>query len=245
MATDVPHASNSPAAWMDQLSDRLGSLIPGGYRLPPRHPVKVSLVMVLLGIVSGWAVGAVALITHALDQTTNIPIFKASGLCFGLLVVIPWLLWMNQTYRILIGVVVYSLFAAFGHIPAARFVFDKVRSHAPFGMTAGIMHASSGMMFGVIWSGGVLLLLRRFSWIWWIAFIVISAGASWSVSALLPNNYSGSTLWIYFASNLSFALRFMTLHVCAALCLGIWRWDWTPRAKFELSASERLAGSDA
>ncbi len=43
-----PNSAVDMSPWMDRLSDRLGSLIPGGSRWPPRHPVKVSLVMGIL-----------------------------------------------------------------------------------------------------------------------------------------------------------------------------------------------------
>lgn len=39
---------------MDRVSDWLGGFVPGCAHLPPRHPIKVSLVMGFLGLISGW-----------------------------------------------------------------------------------------------------------------------------------------------------------------------------------------------
>src|SRR5262245_34163734 len=85
------------AAWMDHLSDRIGSLLPGGYRLPPRHPVKVSLVMLLLvagnfclmqnlAILLGFVLGDMA---H--EGLMILMVF----LGFGILVLIPWAAWLG------------------------------------------------------------------------------------------------------------------------------------------------------
>lgn len=80
------------AAWMDRLSNAVGYYYPGGRWLGPRHPIKVTLLMGLLGLCSGWLtmIAGVCIAEFAFHSAyREEPIFLTAGFVLAIMVVIP------------------------------------------------------------------------------------------------------------------------------------------------------------
>src|SRR4051812_2745431 len=88
--------STPAAAWMDRLSDRIGALVPGLRFIPPRHPLRVSLLMGLLGSLSAW-VFLILLLGMMLAKVVGMDSGNLSiGLAFAIVVLVPWSAWMGS-----------------------------------------------------------------------------------------------------------------------------------------------------
>src|SRR5262249_10574507 len=120
----------SAAAWMDALSDRMGSLIPGGRFLPPRHPVKVCLVMGLLGLIA-TGIEVVLGVMYPPQKLYSIRLYRgfaSASLVFGAVIVLPFALWMGKGWLRSILSAVLSAVA----LGAVVFVFASSHDSAEY-----------------------------------------------------------------------------------------------------------------
>lgn len=231
----------APAVWMDLLSDRIGSLIPGGYRLPPRHPAKISLLMAILGWITGWLMCLSFLGIRSLERAMAIHEFPGIALVAviglfslsGLGVLVPLCLWGGCRWPVaacslLFPVVPYPVLLLWSSyaiqqrwIPTARPTWD---SFWFFVVLIGVPAASHAL--------GIVLLLRRNVF----AVLFITTAACSLVAATLFQ----SVIAMNWASSVGFLQAFFVIGMIAticlatlATCLGIALWDTTPRARFE------------
>ncbi len=84
---------------MDRLSNRIGSFVPGCSRLPPRHPVKVCLVLAYSGILAGWSGVAALLMIYAIigHELVMLLVAACTGFPLGISQLIPLLIWMDKS----------------------------------------------------------------------------------------------------------------------------------------------------
>lgn len=236
------------AAWMDQLSDRLGSLIPGGYRLPPRHPVKVSLVMALLGFASGWLTTILgfaatwiliefftSLALKLLDAIPSAagydPLFLSfqilEGLLFGTLVFVPLAAWAGSKWP-LQGLLIVLCWTAFN----GAWWFSRL---SPVDSEYATEQFVAGFALGTC---SVLLCMapfRRIALSWIIVTIPISAsshGLIW-LGIVFVDAHLVPIGWMDWRDPLLFGWFFSLTQAVLAVCLGVPLWDASPRATFE------------
>ena len=226
---------------MDRLSDFVGRLIPGGYRLPPRHPLKVSLVMGLLGLVcASIAISSMQII----DIVFNPRFMGVSryysigiGVLFGFGVILPRNLWHDRS-------MIYAVFGILISVAVTRFInlawwLDAIAPHPSGGfinfqlatcldiLVWIIIHILLGLgikrSFSLL---GVLMIGYCF-----LPFMI----ANLCMSNIPKETYSQFTwlfsAWIHQMTCLS------SLTVPMAICLGSLIWNTTPRPKFEPSES--------
>lgn len=209
------------ANWMDRLSDWIGSLVPGCGRLPARHPLKVSLVMGWLGLISGWATMAVggifSLIVGRGNPFDEHPVFLAGGIVMGLILVAPWACWIGMRRRWALPLVVYCSVAHY----LSFLVIDRLdRSGegwtlACFGLLTGLAVALAGMV-----------ITQRFLLPWLVVTALISSG---SISSFwLIKDLHLLTTFLPREAEMIFVVAwfFSLLHTPLALCLGWLVWDW-------------------
>jgi hypothetical protein len=225
--------------WMDRLSDGIGSLIPGGYRLPPRHPVKVSLVLGVLGFTVGWLICVCLFSTRYLPRAMTDSFIAPLSVCgvyaiSGLFVLMPLSVWANQRF---------ILTACSWLVPCTAYP---------------LMLAWSGFALARGWIPADVPTLRSFLCFAILIAIPAAVHASWIVCTIRKNRLavfvSATTLcsllgavllqwFIYMRTTQTVALVDFSIlstvsTVCMttlAICLGISLWDTTPRPKFELS----------
>lgn len=227
-----PSGTVTPAAaWMDRLSDRVGSLIPGGSRLPPRHPVKVSLVMGVLGLIAGWVSIAPLLLFQEIMGfgIAEGLMFLTMGLACGLLVFVPLLAWSGLLIRHHIAAPFTTIVAAMAHMKSFAMLSGIEEPDAAAGML--LAGFTCGCSYGI---AGILFFHRR----WVLEFLVtilvacLSHRAYWFLVA-----YQGSISFIPAPLDdiveLSLpTLLFAMLYAGIGMGFGISIWDRTPRPKF-------------
>jgi len=241
MATDLPHTGNSPAACMDRLSDRLGSLIPGGYRLPPRHPVKVSLVMGILGWITGWLMCLSFLGIRSLERAISAHEYPAIVLVVvtgffslpGLGVLVPLCLWGGRRWpaaacSLLFAVLPYPVLQLWSSYAIRQGWFPIQRpTWESFWFFAGLfaISAASHVL-------GIVLLLRRNVW---AVLITTTVTSSLIAATLLEGVLAMDSVWLVglFRASLVYGMVATVCLAILAICLGIALWDTTPRAVFE------------
>ena len=90
---------------MDRFADQVGKSIPGCAHLPPRHPIKVTLVMAILGHVAGWLVGMwfigsilIPVPFYAHPQMMPLVYLSIFGMfsLSGLFILVPLSVWTRQ-----------------------------------------------------------------------------------------------------------------------------------------------------
>ena len=268
IATELPksafQSAERPATiWMDRmdrLSDRIGSLIPGGSRLPPRHPVKVSLVMGFFGYLSGWLtvlpwLGFFFLFFFFfLDTYTNygftfiniiifITLILTSFSMFGLVVLVPIWLWCGR--RVVPSVLVNGLLSILIHVAgfaAGIGAYNLAESnHWPGSPIVSIVCLVAPHC--AVISLGFALYVTRIARCraWQTISVAVVLGTligvlSISVLALpfqvIDRLQVGAELRLA-ASIASLGFPLSIFHTVLACCFGIPLWDTTPLPKFE------------
>lgn len=216
----------SAVAWMDRLSDRLGAFIPGGSRWPARHPVKVSLVMGLLGLISGWgsmAFGAAVTVLRGQPPFDEQPTFLASGVLLAAVVMLPWAAWIGTRYRWFIPLAVYCSAANYTCYCVSE--LDR-RGNNEIGLI------EFGFLSGLYLSAAGQCLTRRFHPLWCLVIAVISGAAIGSHLILWNCHLFDPLLIRRITIPLVIAWFFSSLHMTSAICLGYLLWDHPPRPKF-------------
>src|SRR5262249_4771110 len=133
---------NSPktsvSVWLDRISDRLGSLIPGGSHWQSRHPVKDSLVMALLRMITGWGTVGPMFLTAFLGSLMNchptrdhrwlcpilvpLPAFSVSGL----LLIVPLSLWLERRRLLAACCLPFTIFSHYVFVIVLWFCDDMI-----------------------------------------------------------------------------------------------------------------------
>jgi hypothetical protein len=210
---------------MDKLSDVLGRLIPGSSRWPPRHPAKVSLVMALLGILSGWATmaGGTALnLMYGSAPHRAVLIFLAAGPMLAIFVVIPWAWWLGTRFRWLWLLPPYCFV---GNL-ACYVLIEIFPKNQP-----ALLFFLFGLVTGLYLAVAAICLSPRRA-LWWMVGIMIVSGIGASLNALVVGNHSlEQFLPRQILLPLVIGWFFSTIHVSPALCLGYLLWDRTPLQK--------------
>lgn len=235
---------------MDRLSDRIGSLIPGGSRLPPRHPIKVSLVMGLLGLLSSWADVGLKSLTKLADSHFQISSDESlpTAVGVGMIIVMPLAIWLGQKWsRVLCSVAVGSVLTAIAMHLAGMHRFRMILKYPFHSPPVELRHTiliycGLGFLMGILIAGsarpkkhlpsavlcGIVLAAAMFAQ---------TAARYWRADHLrkfLPLNRYAS--WMIVAAFNAFDQSL--LHVSLALALGAALWDATPLPKFERESTD-------
>ncbi len=221
----------TPAAvWMDRLSDRLGSLIPGGHRLPPRHPLKVSLVMMVLVAANFCPMQNLAVLLGLVlrDSAHEGLMIVMVFLGFGMLVLIPWAAWLGARLIWQILLVPYFILAL--HLTSQYGLRLLYPGYELRGLEIGVLFGLAG-----------LFLAGRWRPVWLIAVIVASAISLEPTSYFLRYLMRSVDLTFHLRPYVNFPLNGMwavllgitPYFALMALCLGGLLWDRTPRAVLE------------
>lgn len=229
--------ANPFAAWMGRLSDRLGSLIPGGARLPARHPVKVSLVMTLLAMLAGWSAAALILVDDALLSSTwggEYLFYVLPGAFLGWMVLLPLSLWLKRGVARPLAVIVLAIIANVIQIH----LLSAYPTHK-----LGLLPIWTGTLTGVAYSAAGLVAVygRR----WWLVF---------PVSCVCILTYYGfaviesltSSVWLIPDELIALSFLgnfFATIFAAVGVGFGSVLWDWTPPAKFEPVEEQQTSAS--
>lgn len=215
--------------WMDRLSDAVGYYYPGGRYLRSRHPIKVTLLMGLLGLASGWLT-MIAGVCVAQGFSEK-PIFLTAGVLLGIVVAVPWAVWLGARVRFLLPLVAYvALGNAIGYAVIDQF---KTERFALLGL----------FLYGALTAGCLavpgMVLSRRFQPMWLVA-TMLTSGAVISSYWVIKDNPLLRKLPSEVALPLIIAWFFTLIHTPTAICLGYPLWDWTPleRPKLEPDIGE-------
>lgn len=226
----------SVADWLDQLSDQLRAMIPQGRNWPPRHPIKVSLLMGILGAVAGWIIygfghfwGTVTP-TSGGDVYWGLPaaVMPLSSATSGFLIVGPLFLWNKNSWWLAgFGVLIASL---------ARYASEVVYAFPTPRFAEDIwLYISSGLedlVNAVVHAVGVAWIIRR--QVLAVMSLYALAGVFVSpVSLFLFNLTYGSSPGYGIFEDSAYALPWVGFYSLLAFCLGISIWDFSPRLKFE------------
>lgn len=228
-----------PAAnWMDRLSDWIGSLVPGCGRLPARHPVKVTVVMGLLGLSSGWATMVLSLLaTLVYEKNARIgehEAFLVTGAALASLVAIPWSVWLGVRKRWLILFFPYCIAAGYGSFKLTE-PFQGSRQEV------GLFFL--GASVGLAMSAVGLLIIRRPRIVWLIVTVLVSGGSQSLFVFIQDNPLLRSSLPMEVMIVFIVGWFFSLLHLPLAVCLGYLLWDRTavPRQDAAIAAEKEVA----
>lgn len=222
--------------WLDRLSGQLGALILLSRDWLPRHPVKVSLLMGLLGAIAGWIIYSFghfwgrAAPTSCGDIYWGLPaaVMPFSSAISGVLILGPLFLWSKNSWWL----------AGFGVLIAllARYASEVVYAFpTPLFAEDFWLYISSGLedlINALVHAAGVAWIIRRRV----SAVICLSplAGLFVSpISLLLFHSTHGSSLGHSIFEDSAYSLAWVGFYSLLAICLGISVWDFTPRLKFE------------
>jgi hypothetical protein len=232
---------------LDQFSDRLGGLIPGGSQLPSRHPIKVSLVMCLLGMIAGFgmlvSLFGVALFIDDPIQLESWAYLVPPMSMSGFFILSPLAIWHRAGVLRVFGSVVIGILA---HTLGLVIISDKLLP----GVLIAISPVVGEYMLFIplaavasvhsIWIG---TMSRRF-----LALIVSSTLVPSSLGILemffIDRVAIGSGLWSGWLV-LPLELAFVNSYYCSlAICLGSSIWETTPRLRFECTETDRSRGAN-
>jgi hypothetical protein len=236
-AQSVDMAITPAAAWMDRLSDRIGGMVPGGSRMPARHPIKVSLVMGVLGLIAGWLTTAAFYVLR--DFSTSRPaqlISFVPGTVLGLCVLLPLMFWQGLPgARCTLGVLL-SFLAGWMHLAIIGREPPEVSACAFAGLLSGFAYA---------WAGAASSRKN----IWWMILPVPLASAALHAALIVcidPQYGSIRWLpnWVHESAQIMFAANlFAGIFACVGITFSHSLWDTTPRPKFEPCESARTDGA--
>jgi len=233
----------SAAGWTEHFSGWLSSLIPGGFRLPVRHPIKVSLLMGLLGWCSGWLTVLPFAAAQVLLQTQTAAAPGVFFVVFGIAFAMPgaailwpislllgrrgslWLL-ASVAASVMIHFCGLMILILMNQVFFPQSGADDLRVLAP-----GMACLSLGYVMWVSWMS------RTWSPTQWAATLVLCTlvgvqSMRWQTdfSTLLVANLKLSQ---DSASLLTSCWGYASFQAVLAICLGSVAWDRTPAPKFE------------
>lgn len=227
--------STSAAAQMDWLSDRMGALLPWVNRLPPRHPVAVSLMMLFLASVN-WlamqllAVAIICALTGSfLQGSPDLLILAANLLGFCLVVLTPWSAWLGarKVWSVLLTPYVFAATIMVNQVQLGLWSFLGLWNYIVSGLAVGAILALPGLFLTGRWNPVWLVVtmgasaitlvpsMRLIQWLFRFDLLFLLRG----VVANDPGNLRHA--W---AINLGLFPYFALM----SLCLGYLLWDMTP-----------------
>lgn len=217
--------------WMDKLSDTIGSIVPGCSRWPARHPVKVSLVMFLLGSVAGWSASLVVAIDELLMGSVwgdELLWFAVPGAFLGWMVFLPLSQWLQRGVVRALVVVVLSIVAN---------VIQVLLLNRPT-ILSWLFPIWSGALAGVAYSAAGIVAVsgRR----WWMAIPVVGL-CILAHEALDVIDSPPSGIWLIPDEVVAYSLIanfFSMIFAGAGVAFGVALWDTTPRPKFEPESTD-------
>jgi hypothetical protein len=224
MHTDGERLGNA----MDRLSDWVGSCLPGCGHLGPRHPLKVSLVLGGLGLMAGWvmtAIGVVSILAveHMSGIAILMPVSVAACLATpGLFVMTPFAVWRERGTRNPLWMISTCMIAHVTALPFALIFplnpFVGLFCFA-FALTSLIIAFSAGAStegFALFCVAIPATMLTS----------AVNIGAFFLLERETPLNSEFTLVW-YLASTLG------TYYATLGASLGFAVWDLTPPPRFE------------
>lgn len=234
------------AAWMDRLPERLGALVPGGSRLPARHPVKVCLVMGALGSVAGalfaWDSVIWPLIPDSpLKQTVRQILLVSEYTCASVIVLAPLCLWSGCRPWLVVlspvpGIANYLIWISIlRFFDYAKEAFDELTwiwlSDLYNDITCAILASTYALFFSFI------VHRRRMIIVGLSTILCFLEDAAFQRLVPLIGSISGPWFDQIGFSMLHVAF-WSSIYATIAICLSIAIWDGTPRQKFEPREAE-------
>lgn len=226
--------------WMDRLSDRIGALVPGLRFLPPRYPLKVSLVLGILGLMSAWAEMGILALSQLNLPVLGMDLFRfVAGFAFGTIVLAPWAHWAGLTKRSIIWLVIYST--------AVYYAADQIS----LWFTRGSNPLMAAVLWGLIISASLglagMISMGRWHLAWFLWNVTVCVTISLLLGFIFTETQRRPEILRFIPFGLQtlvlLAAYFTTFQTASALCLGMLLWDATPPPKFE--AEEDATGAES
>lgn len=216
---------NAPTKWMDRLSDAVGAAIPGGSQLSPRHPVRVSVVMGLCGVASGWlsALFGLVVVMFFFPKDSGVLMFASSGLGYGIVVLIPWILWSSRSGWWILLLVPYA-FVVQLWLSFLAMQYDGESWMLPL------------FFWGFAWAaslGGIGMYLQRRCWFLWLLAMALLTGCFFPASMYCLESMASALASLLptgpLKSMVTFGWIFSAWNAFTAVWMGILLWDRLPQ----------------
>lgn len=235
------------AEWMDWVSDRMGLLYSGGSSLPPRHPIKVSMLMGLMGGACGWLTAAPFAVAQFVFHTANslpqfLIVFAIGFSAMGWAVLTPIFVWTGRRWlpSLILNVcasVAINLMGLVVLILMNSVIFPGSSSEDYVVLIPGIAAISLGFSSWTSWQVGQ----RRTTTIVTTTIVgtIIGVGSLRAIDACSTRFAMNTWLSREVAQLLLSCWGYGLFDAALSMGCGITLWDLTPRPKF---VPEELAG---